>query len=78
MANASGRSSTTPRSPSGRFRFEQYGSNRRRLREIVDMFRQKGATSPEKAMMIQELDLPPRFEEAMHRRLGRFRHFLLK
>ncbi len=42
----------------------------RRLKEIVEKFRQKGATSPEKAMTIQELDLPPRFEQAMHRRLG--------
>lgn len=36
----------------------------------MEKFRQKGATSPEKAMTAQELDLPPRFEEAMHRRLG--------
>jgi hypothetical protein len=43
---------------------------RRRLHEIIERFRQKGATSPEKAMTIQELGLPPRFEEAMHRRLG--------
>ena len=43
---------------------------RRRLQEIMQKFRQKGATSPEKAMTIQELGLPPRFEEAMHRRLG--------
>lgn len=43
---------------------------RRRLRELIERFRQKGATSPEKAMTIQELGLPPRFEEAMHRRLG--------
>ena len=43
---------------------------RRRLQEIIEKFRQKGATSPDKAMTIQELGLPPRFEEAMHRRLG--------
>ena len=43
---------------------------RRRLQEIIERFRQKGATSPEKAMTSQELGLPPRFEEAMHRRLG--------
>jgi hypothetical protein len=43
---------------------------RRRLQEIIERFRQKGANSPEKAMTIQELGLPPRFEEAMHRRLG--------
>jgi hypothetical protein len=44
---------------------------RRRLQEIIERFRQKGATSPEKAMTTQELGLPPRFEEAMHRRLGK-------
>ncbi len=43
---------------------------RRWLEEIIEKFRQKGATSPEKALTIQELGLPPRFEEAMHRRLG--------
>ena len=43
---------------------------RRWLGEIIEKFRQKGAISPEKAMTIQELDLPPRFEQAMHRRLG--------
>jgi len=29
------------------------------------------ATTPEKALRPKELGLPPRFEEAMHRRLGR-------
>jgi len=43
---------------------------RRRLQKIVEMFRKKGATSPEKAMNLQELGLPIRFEQAMHRRLG--------
>jgi hypothetical protein len=43
---------------------------RQRLRAIIETFRQKGATSPEKAMAIQELGLPSRFEQAMHRRLG--------
>jgi hypothetical protein len=43
---------------------------RKRLVEIVETFRRKGATSPEKALAIEELQLPPRFEEAMHRRLG--------
>lgn len=43
---------------------------RRRLQEIIQKFREKGATSPEKAMTIQELGLPPRFEQAMQRRLG--------
>jgi hypothetical protein len=43
---------------------------RRRINEVAEKFRQKGATSPEKAMTTQELGLPPRFEQAMHRRLG--------
>lgn len=43
---------------------------RRRLQVLIQAFRQKGAISPEKAMTAQELGLPPRFEEAMHRRLG--------
>ncbi|MGA3289800.1 MAG: hypothetical protein ABSD42_06130 [Candidatus Bathyarchaeia archaeon] len=50
--------------------FRDREQTRRRLKEIIEKFRQKGATSPEKAMTIQELDLPPRFEQAMHRRLG--------
>jgi hypothetical protein len=49
---------------------------RRRLREIIERFREKGATSPEKAMTIQELGLPPRFEEAMQRRLGQLGIFV--
>ncbi len=44
---------------------------RRRLEEIIEKFRQKDAMSPEKALTTIELGLPPRFEEAMHRRLGR-------
>ncbi len=43
---------------------------RQRLQEIIQRFREKGATTPEKAMSTQELGLPPRFEQAMHRRLG--------
>jgi len=43
---------------------------RRRLRQIIEVFSQKGPTSPEKAMNIQELGLPPRFPQAMNRRLG--------
>ena len=43
---------------------------RRRLQEIIEKFRQKGATSPEKALALEELGLPSRFEQAMQRRLG--------
>jgi hypothetical protein len=51
--------------------FRSREERRRRLQGIIERFRQKGATSPEKAMTIQELGLPQRFEEAMHQRLGR-------
>ena len=50
--------------------FRQREGFRRRIQQIVAMFREKGATSPEKAMTAQQLGLPPRFEEAMRRRLG--------
>jgi hypothetical protein len=43
---------------------------RRQLQELIEKFRQKGVTTPEKAMTIEELGLPPRFEQAMHRKLG--------
>jgi len=44
---------------------------RKQLTNIVAKFKEKGATTPEKAMTTQELGLPTRFEEAMHRRLRR-------
>ena len=43
---------------------------RKQIAEIISKFKEKGATSPEKAMTAEELGLPPRFKEAMHRRLG--------
>ncbi len=42
----------------------------KRFQQVLRVFRQKGAISQEKALTAQELGLPPRFEEAMHRRLG--------
>ena len=44
---------------------------RKRLFEVIEKFRQKGAVSPERAMTAEELGLPPGFQEAMKRRLGR-------
>ncbi len=44
---------------------------RKRISELVAKFREKSAISPEKAMTPEELGLPPRFKEAMQRRLGR-------
>ena len=46
------------------------------VEELVPKFRAGGATSPDKAMTAQELGLPPRFEEAMKRRLGATRIFV--
>jgi len=51
-------------------RFGHPGGHGGRLREIIDKFRQKGATSPEKALTAEELGLPPEFKELMQRRLG--------
>lgn len=47
-----------------------------RLGEVIDKFRRKGALSPEKALTAEELDLPPRFEEVMKKRLGRLGIFV--
>ncbi len=41
------------------------------LFKVVEKFRQNGATSPDRAMTAQELGLPPGFQQAMTRRLGR-------
>ena len=56
--------------------FRRRGGARERVQRIVEQFRAKGATSPEKAMTVAELGLPPRFEEAMDRRLGRLGIFV--
>jgi len=49
---------------------------RERLLEVIEKFRQKGAISPDKAMTIEELGLPPRFKELMGRRLGQLGVFV--
>jgi len=51
--------------------FRRREEMREKFLEIIKRFREKGAVSPDKAMTAQELSLPPRFEEAMHRRLGK-------
>ena len=48
----------------------RFGGQRERLRDVVTKFREKGATTPEKAMTTEELGLSPMFKEAMKRRLG--------
>ena len=44
---------------------------REKLLEVIARFREKGAISAERAMTIEELALPARFQEAVKRRLGR-------
>lgn len=51
--------------------FRDPGRFRQRILSISQKFREKGATSAERAMTSQELGLPPRFDEAMKRHLGR-------
>ena len=43
---------------------------------VVEKFREKGAVSSDTAMTAEALGLPPRFEEAMKRRLGRLGVFV--
>lgn len=54
------------------------GRGRERFLEMVEKFRQKGATSPDKAMTPEELGLPLRFRYLMVRRLGKLGVFLEK
>ncbi len=54
----------------------QVAGRRRRIENIAQIFRKKGATSPDSAMTIEELGLSPRFEVAMRGRLGRSRIFV--
>ena len=56
--------------------FERRERIERWFHDVVEKFRQKGAISPDKAMTAEELGLPPRFEEAMKRRLGRLGVFV--
>jgi hypothetical protein len=56
--------------------FERRENIRKWFYEVIEKFRQKGAISPDKAMTAEELGLPPRFEDAMKRRLGRLGVFV--
>jgi len=51
--------------------FRQRDEIKKWLFEVIEKFLQKGAVSPERAMTAQELGLPPSFQDAMRRRLGR-------
>ena len=50
--------------------FLRRGMFRERLLKIIETFREKGAVSPDSAMTLKELGLPPRFGRLMSRRLG--------
>ena len=50
--------------------FRQREEIRRWLEETIQKLRQNGALTPETAKTAEELGLPPRFQEAMKRRLG--------
>ncbi|MEM3425490.1 MAG: hypothetical protein QXI42_06770 [Thermoproteota archaeon] len=52
--------------------------SRRRLLELVEKFREKGATSPDKAMTLEELGLPSWFRRLMRGRLGKLGVFVEK
>jgi hypothetical protein len=56
--------------------FERRERIQRWFNDVVEKFRQKGAVNPDKAMTAEELGLPPRFEEAMKKRLGRLGVFV--
>ncbi len=49
---------------------------RERFLAIVEKFHQKGATSPDRAMTLEELGLPPRFKDLMDRRPGKLGVFV--
>jgi len=51
---------------------------KRRLFEIIEKFREKGATSPDRAMTPEELGLPPWFKHLMRGRLGKLGIFVEK
>jgi hypothetical protein len=50
--------------------FAQQGRWRQWIEALAQQFREKGATSPEKALTPQDLGVHERFEQAMKRRLG--------
>ena len=47
-----------------------------RLRNVIDTFRQNGATTPDTAIPLEALGLPPRFEGLLRRQLGRLGLFI--
>ena len=56
--------------------FRRRGMIRERLLRIIKIFRERGAISPEGAMTLDELGLPPQFQRLMNGRLGQSGIFL--
>ncbi len=56
--------------------FRRRGMIRERLLRIIKIFRERGAISPEGAMTLDELGLPPKFQRLMNGRLGQSGIFL--
>ncbi len=56
--------------------FQRRTEIRKRLLRLIEKFREKGAVSSDKAMSIEELNLPPKFKELMKGRLGRLGIFV--
>jgi hypothetical protein len=52
--------------------FRRQREVRKRLLELIEKFRKKGALSAEKAMTAEELGLPAEFKDRMKSRLGQF------
>jgi len=51
--------------------FQRREGIRKQLVGLITRFREKDAVTPEKALTAEELGLPPRFKDAMQRRLGK-------
>ena len=56
--------------------FRRRGMIRERLLRIIKIFRERGAISPEGAMTLDELGLPPKFQRLMNGRLSQSGIFL--
>lgn len=56
--------------------FRRRREARKRLLELIEKFRKKGALSAEKAMTAEELGLPAEFKDRMKRRLGQLGVFV--
>jgi hypothetical protein len=56
--------------------FRRRDQIREKLLQIIELFRKKGAISPENALSAKDLGLPKRFENSMNKRLGKLGVFI--